>query len=404
MGILLVQKVKNTITRFLFGYVTVISIDTRDTKEQEDVFVDITCTPTHQYYLSNDGESWYTSHNCDDIVSEQTAKSKSAMEAIYDWWPGGFESRLLEGGRIIYIATRWSKIDPAEWLLERAAKDDTLDQWVVISIPAILDSESAKLLCLPEGESYWPEVWKTETLLKKQKGMPPSQWLSLYMQKPIASDGNIFKESMFRYIHRDDLNSYGIKDIIVTADTAFSTKSTADSSVIAIWGTFDLLEEEDSQGCRFRKTNVVLLDLRKGRWEYPDLVKQVAKVKEEWDPDSFIVEKKASGQSLIQDMYRRGYFPIEYTPDKDKVTRAHACTPFLEDKRVWLVKEDWNREFINELLSFPAGAHDDCVDVLTMLILWLRDNYTLNYEEEPTLEELEDEAMESGAYNQHYYW
>ena len=94
MGIL--KKLRNKFTRFVFGYVIVEEIGVRETNE-DDVFVDITCTPSHQYYLSKDGINWYVSHNCDDLVSEQSYKSKADMEKIQDWWPQGFESRLLEG-------------------------------------------------------------------------------------------------------------------------------------------------------------------------------------------------------------------------------------------------------------------------------------------------------------------
>lgn len=109
MGILL--KFKNKITRFLFGYVVVESVETRETTGL-DVFVDITCTPTHQYYLSKDGINWYVSHNCDDLISEQNADSKPENEKVYNWWPRGFESRILPGGKIILINTRWTCVLP----------------------------------------------------------------------------------------------------------------------------------------------------------------------------------------------------------------------------------------------------------------------------------------------------
>lgn len=339
---------------------------------------------------------------CDDIVSEQTAKSKQAMEALYDWWPGGFESRLLEGGRIVYIATRWSKMDPAEWLLNRAKQDPTLDQWVVISIPALLTDEAAKLLHLPEGESYWPEVWKTDTLKKKKLGMPTGQWASLYMQTPIDTEGNIFKLDKFKTWTNPEAPD-NIESVIVTMDTAFSTSNKADYSVLAIWGVFRR-EEVGSDGRVYLNAHTILLELQKGRWEYPDLVARCAAVKRERNPDLWVIEKKASGQSLLQDLRRRGYFVYDYLPDKDKVSRANASTPFIDAGRVWIPKKEWTTDFLSELAAFPTGAHDDCVDVLTMLILWLRDSYTLTYEEEPTLEDLEDAREASGVTKKHFYW
>lgn len=396
MGILL--KFKNKITRFLFGYVVVESVETRETTGS-DVFVDITCTPSHQYYLSKDGVNWYVSHNCDDLVSEQTAGSKGAMEEIYEWWPQGFESRLLEGGRIVLINTRWSQLDPAGWLLQRSKDDGVLDQWKIISIPALLTAEASALIGHPEGTSYWPEVWKTETLIKKQRGMPRSQWMALYQQEPIALDGNIIKtENFVPFSVHDKLTP---SFVLAVADTAFSTKTTADYSVIQIWAVVEH-ERADSEGNTYKVPCVALIDMVRGRFEYPDLVTRCAEVEEKHNPDLWLIEKKASGQSLIQDLRRRGYFIQEFNPDKDKVTRVVACTPFIDDKRVMVPDTRWADNFIDEAKAFPKGTHDDTIDCLSMAILYLRDAYHLRYDEDGSSED--DDDYHDSIKNRKRYW
>lgn len=342
MGILL--KLKNKVTRFLFGYVVVESVETRETTDS-DVFVDITCTPTHQYYLSEDGVNWYVSHNCDDLISEQNADSKAENEKVYNWWPRGFESRILPGGKIVLINTRWTTFDPAGWLLERSKADPSLDQWKVITVPAILNTEASKMLGLPEGGSYWPEFYTTESLIKKMKGMPKAHWLATYQQNPISLDGNI--------IHTENFQDWGqgsanVTHVIASLDTAFSTKESADYSVIQIWGVFPE-KRVTSDGKEVMVGCAVLLSQKRGRWEYPDLVAHCEETLEVYSPDVWIIEKKASGQSLIQDLRRRGFFVVDYVPDKDKVSRAYASTPFIDDERVFIPRDyAWAEDFINE--------------------------------------------------------
>lgn len=325
---------------------------------------------------------------CDDLVSEQTYNSKIEMEAIYDWWPGGFESRLLEGARIVLINTRWGKMDPAEWLKARAAENPELDQWRIVSIPAILNMETAELLNKvagfdkhKEGESYWPEVWHTKTLLKKKMGMPKSQWMALYMQTPIALDGNIIKVENFQTWKGAETPRF--TTVIASLDTAFSTKSSADYSVCEIWGIFNG-KRIDSQGIETKVNYAFLIDIIRGRFEYPDLLQVCSNVRNDYDPDVWVVEKKASGQSLIQDLRRRGYMVKEYTPDKDKKARAHAITPFVDDKRVWIPNRVWAKDFRDECASFSGKASEknDQVDAFTQAMIYLRDSYSLVYDDE----------------------
>lgn len=398
MGIFV--RLKNKITRFLFGYVTVESVEVRATTDS-DIFVDITCTPTHQYYLSNDGVNWYVSHNCDDLISEQNADSKAENEKIYNWWPRGFESRILPSGKIILINTRWTTFDPAGWLLERAKSDPTLDQWKVITIPAILTAEAASLLGYPEGTSFWPEYYTTDSMLKKMKGMPKAHWLATYQQSPIELDGNIIKTECFQSWEEGKAE---VTHVIASLDTAFSTSNQADFSVIQIWGIFPKTRV-DSEGKAHQVGCAVLLSQKRGRWEYPELVGYCEETLEIYNPDIWIIEKKASGQSLIQDLRRRGFFVVDYTPDRDKVSRAYAITPFIEDNRVYIPDRVWAQDFIDECRGFDGKPNkkDDQVDAMCQAILWLRDSHYLNYEGQPTLEELEDERQDRVA-GKKFYW
>jgi predicted phage terminase large subunit-like protein len=100
------------------------------------------------------------------------------------------------------------------------------------------------------------------------------------------------------------------------------------------------------------------------------------------------VEKKASGQSLIQDMRRSGLPVLEYMPDKDKVSRVFSASPMLEAGRVWLPEgKSWSNELYEEMVLFPYGKHDDQVDALTMAIHYVKDSWRLEHPEDPNWED-----------------
>ena len=114
--------------------------------------------------------------------------------------------------------------------------------------------------------------------------------------------------------------------LIQTYDTAFSTRTTADFSVIQTWGIFNMYDL-DEQGYESFVPQLILLGNIKGRFEYPELRRLAQKLYNDHRPDVCMVEKKASGQSLIQDMRRAGLPVMEYNPDRDKVARVYAASP-----------------------------------------------------------------------------
>ena len=95
-------------------------------------------------------------------------------------------------------------------------------------------------------------------------------------------------------------------------------------------------------------------------------------------------EKKASGQSLIQDIRRAGLPVLEYLPDRDKVARVYSATPMMEAGRVWIPdNKKWSEDLLEELLRFPHAAHDDQVDAMTMAIHYMKESWHLEHPEDP---------------------
>jgi predicted phage terminase large subunit-like protein len=246
---------------------------------------------------------------------------------------------------------------------------------------------------LPEGSSYFPEWKSNDSLRIDEQEIRASNgaryWNALYMQDPTPDEGGLIKKKWIQWWEYDEPPTCDF--IIQTYDTAFSTRTTADYSVIQTWGIFSRYEENE-HGYESFVPNLILLGNMKGRYEYPELRRIAQLLYDEYRPDICIVEKKASGQSLIQDM-RRGGLPVQdYIPDKDKVSRVHAASPMIEAGRVWLPKhKKWSDDLFTELLQFPNAAHDDQVDAMTMAIHYMKESWRLTHPDDP---EFEDEIKD----------
>lgn len=322
----------------------------------------------------------------DDVMSEEDSFSQTCRKYIKEWYPAGLRTRLMPNGSIIIINTRYHYDDLCGWLLkqEKTAEQSTYP-WEVISIPAWLNEEAAELLDLPVGSSYFPE-WKSDEILRiDEQEIRASNgaryWNSLYMQDPSPDDGGIIKKKYIQWWEYEDPPE--CQFIIQTYDTAFSTSRTADYSVIQTWGIFH--DYDDDYG---HSSHLILLGNTRGRYEYPELRRIAQELYRDFRPDVCIIERKASGQSLIQDMRRAGLPVLDYLPDKDKVAIVYASTPMMEAGRVWLPKNKiWADDLFSECMSFPNGSHDDQVDCLTMAIHYMKDSWNLTHPEDPSWED-----------------
>ena len=290
----------------------------------------------------------------DDPHSEQDALSSSAFDNAFEWYSSGPRQRLQPGGAIIIVMTRWSMKDLTGQVIKLQAHDALADQWEIVEFPAIM----------PSNKPLWPEFWKKDDLIKVKASLPVAKWNAQWQQNPTAEEGAIVKKEWWQTWEKEEIPS--VKYIIQAYDTAFSKKESADYSAITTWGVF----ENEETGA----DNVILMDARRGRWNFPELKEIAAEEYEYWEPDMVIIEAKASGQPLTDELRATGIPVMNYTPSKgrDKITRMHTVAPLFEAGMVWAPTRKFSEEVIEECLAFPYGEHDDFVDSMTMALIRFR--------------------------------
>ena len=289
----------------------------------------------------------------DDPVSEQDALSPTALDNIYEWYTSGPRQRLQPGGSLIIVMTRWSIRDLTAKVLHKQSEVGA-DKWDIVEFPAIM----------PSGKPLWPEFWKLEELESVKASIPIPKWNAQYMQNPTAEEGAIIKREWWEMWEGEEppVCSY----VIQSYDTAFSKSDRADYSAITTWGVFEPTEGDGEA--------IILLDAIRGRWDFPELKEKANELQQEYDPDMILIEQKASGMPLTQELRRMGIPVTPFTPSRgaDKFTRMNACAPVFESGMVWRPDAKFAEEVVEECAAFPNGEHDDLADSMTQAILRFR--------------------------------
>jgi len=283
----------------------------------------------------------------------------------------------------IMILTRWHPMDPAGRLME--TEDWAEGDWVHVQYRGIevvetkerilrshLDpaderyipsseipkySNAKRHIRATKEEALWPERFPLEWL-HKQKRIDEREFAALYQQSPYIIGGNIIKSTWWQIYKEDEVPKF--TTVMIAADTAFKKTETADYSVLLVAA---LATDGD----------IYLLDLIRDRYDFPELKKRSILLNNQWRGrglKGLYIEDKASGQSLIQELKKEsGVSVIPYKVSSDKVSRINAVTPLIEGGRVFIPEQaDWLDEFINETQAFPAAAHDDQCDALSIAL------------------------------------
>ncbi|MFA6691287.1 MAG: phage terminase large subunit [Saccharofermentanales bacterium] len=278
----------------------------------------------------------------DPLKGRKEAESEVMRQGLKDWYTSVAYTRLMPGGAVIIIQTRWHEDDLIGWV----EKEHSHEAWEILKLPAIDES----------GTPLWPEQYPLDVLENIKRTIGSRDWEALYQQRPAASEGEIFKREWWQYYKE----APKLKWIIQSWDTAFKKGAENDYSVCHTWGVTD--------------SGFYLLDRWKEKVEFPTLKRTVVSLANKWHPRAILIEDKASGQSLIQELKTNTTLPVLAIPvDSDKVTRAHAVTPSVEAGNCYLPEDaTWLQDFIDEFATFPNGSHDDEVDATTQFLNYVR--------------------------------
>jgi predicted phage terminase large subunit-like protein len=310
----------------------------------------------------------------DDPHSEQDALSPAVLESHYEWYTSGPRQRLQPGGAIVLVMTRWSVKDLTGKLLEAQAKDDETDQWEVVEFPAVINEKP-----------MWGNFWSMKGLMGVKASIPLTKWQAQWMQAPTSEEGAIIKREWWKTWEKEDIPK--LQYIIQSYDTAFSSKETADYSAITTWGVF-----EPEEGGR---PNLILLDAKKGRWNFPELKSIAQEEYNYWEPEAILIEAKASGLPLTHELQKSGIPVINYTPSRgnDKHSRVNSVAPLFESGAIWAPTKKFAEEVIEECAAFPFGDHDDYVDSTTQALMRYRQGYFVGLKEDYE----DEESVQTGG-------
>jgi len=294
-------------------------------------------------------------HNEQDIINGNF----DVFERAYEWFTYGARTRLMPGGRVAIVQTRWHQDDLSGKVVRDMTQNEEADQYEVVEFPAIFN-EGTK-----EERALWPEWMPLPALRQTKASMPVFQWNAQYQQNPTSEEASVVKREWWKWWKSD--NPPQCEYIIMSLDAAAEINNRADFTALTTWGVF--MNEENGA------YNIILLNSIKKRMEFPELKDLSYREYEEWQPDAFIVEKKSAGTALYQELRRTGMPVQEYTPHRgsgDKLARLNSVADIIRSGLCWVPETRWAEEVVEEIAGFPFMSHDDLVDSTVMALMRFR--------------------------------
>jgi len=323
----------------------------------------------------------------DDVVAGISAADSAAdRDFVWSWWGADLSTRLVPGGWVCLVMTRYHLDDIAGRLLAaQSSKYGT--KWEVVVLPALAKDKDP--LGRKPGEPLWPEWQDEQELLriKNQPSMTPRMWSALYQQEPVADSGNIVQRSWIK-LWRESTPPK-CEFIMSSWDTAVSAKDNRAYSVCLTWGVFT----EPTTNL----PAMILLSRWRERVEYHELRKMAVRLSHSYlddrrdmpmknpaklSPDVILVEDAPVAKGLIGDMHMAGISVTRFNPQRygSKDARLRLCLDILENGRVWVPAIPPNytqprryaEEWIQSMVSFPVASSRDDVDAFSQAAIRLK--------------------------------
>ena len=299
----------------------------------------------------------------DDPHKPEEAVSDARRQTGVDWFNHTLRSRLnsQNDGCIIVIMQRLHEDDLVGHITEQGG-------WEVLSFPAIAEEDESYTVNTLHGERTYqrkvgealhPERQSLESLAEMRSQIGEYNFAGQYQQRPSPLGGGMIKQEWFKeYLPSELPDKFDMT--IQSWDTANKATELSDYSVCTTWG--------------IRKNDMFLLDVHRAKLEYPALKRAVHAHAERYRPNTIIIEDKVSGMSLIQELREERLHGVTaFQSNLDKIMRMHSASSSLEGGLIHLPeKADWRGVFLQEVVTFPRGRHDDQVDSMSQAISWFK--------------------------------
>lgn len=289
----------------------------------------------------------------DPVKGREDADSETIRRKVKDWYRSVAYTRLMKGGAVIVVLTRWHEDDLAGWALDEQGHEG----WEVLSLPAI--AEEQDVLGRKPGEALWPEFFPVERLETIRQTVGPREWISLYQQRPAPEEGAYFQRSWFKFYDElpERLRFYGASDYAVTADGG-------DYTVHLVVG----VSESD---------DLYIVDMWRGQTDALEWVENLLEMFRAYKPQIWaeeggvilksldsIIRKRLLEERLFTTLRR------QFSSASDKPSRARSLQARMQMCKVYFpspARCPWMADLIAEFLTFPQGKHDDQVDAASLL-------------------------------------
>jgi predicted phage terminase large subunit-like protein len=288
----------------------------------------------------------------DDLLkSREEADSPSMLRKIEHWYRSVVYTRLMPNAVMVFITTRWNKDDLAGVLLRSDQR------WELLELKAVCEDTNKDPLHREVGEALWPDRYPIHVLEDIKQTIQTREWTAQYQQNPVDEEGGIIK---YDWLKRYDKKPDSFDKIVQSWDTAFSKNTTNAPSVCLTFGQKDHYH--------------YWLHTYRGFIDYPTLKKKVVSQYNDFEASIVLVEDRASGQSLVQDLKSETGIPIKgIYPKGSKEQRLSSESGSIESGSLLLPESaPWLTDTITELIAFPTGKYKDVADALSQYLRYSR--------------------------------
>ncbi len=294
----------------------------------------------------------------DYVKNRKEADSKAFRDELYKFYASTLYTRLEGEGSVLITATPWHADDLIHRLLLLQKSNPDADQWTVLRLPAIKESNDNPEDPREIGEALWPQKFGMKQLMTIRANSS-RDWASLYQQRPTAEGGNIIQSHWIKYYK---VIPQKFDQMIQSWDFAVKDKNGSDYTACQIWGRI--------------KADKYLIYQFRARVSFPVACQKVVEISRMFpQAHKKLIEAKANGPAVVQTLRQTVPGLVEVEPYGDKIARLNSVAPDYESGNVYYPSSEiapWIDDHVSELCDFPNGAHDDTVDCASQALNELR--------------------------------